>query len=65
MKMLSLRALAAVVLAGAAALLAVKARERRRALTAGPFAADPSEDVRAESHAGEVATGEGMPEPLG
>ena len=57
-----LRALVAVVLAGAAAFVAVRAKERRRALTAGPLAADPPDSVFAEGNMGDVATSEGMPE---
>jgi len=62
MKGTSLRALVAIALAGAAALFAVKAREKRRALTSGPLAADSPEDAFAERNMGDVATGEGMPE---
>jgi hypothetical protein len=57
-----LRALVAVVLAGVAAFAAVRAKERRRALTAGPLSSDPPDNAFAESNMGEVATGEGMPE---
>jgi hypothetical protein len=61
------RALVALALAAAAALFAVKARDRRRALGAGPVAAepipsDPPEEMFAERNMGDVATGEGMPE---
>jgi len=57
-----LRALFAVALAGAAAFAAVRAKERRRALNAGP----PGPDAAfAERNMGDVATGEGMPEAGG
>jgi hypothetical protein len=63
MKVLTLRALVAVAVAAAAAMFAIKATERRRALSAGPVVTeDPPEDVFAESVMGDVATGEGMPE---
>ena len=57
-----LRTLAGLALAGAAALFAVKTRERRRALAAGPLAPDPSPDAFAERNMGDVATSEGMPD---
>ena len=56
-----LRALVAVVLAGVAAFTAVRAKERRRALTAGPLA-DPPDHGFDEGNMSDVATGEGMPE---
>jgi hypothetical protein len=67
MKTLTLRALVALALAGAAALFAVRARDRRRALGAGsvasePVAVEPPDEVFAERNMGDVATGEGMPE---
>jgi hypothetical protein len=62
MKGKTLRALVALALAGAAALFAVKTRERRRALAAGPLAPDPPDDPFAERNMGDVATGEGMPD---
>jgi len=62
MKGTPLRALIAVVAAGAATLLAVRARDRRRALTAGVGSAEPSAAPFAEANLGDVATGEGMPE---
>jgi hypothetical protein len=67
MKVLTLRALVALALAGAAALLAVKARDRRRALGAGPITSEPvavdvPDEMFAERNMGDVATGEGMPE---
>jgi hypothetical protein len=67
MKGLTLRALVAMTLAGAAALLVVKTRDRRRALDAGPVAAEPiasdrPDEVLADQNLGDLATGEGMPE---
>jgi hypothetical protein len=67
MKRTSLRALVALAIAGAAALAAVKARERRRELSAGPLVtdpliSDPPEEVFAERNMADVATGEGMPD---
>ena len=67
MKILSLRALVALAIAGAAALVAVKVRERRHELSPGPLATDPlvtdpPEDMFAERNMADVATGEGMPD---
>ena len=57
-----LRALMTLVLAGAVALLAMKAKERRRALVAGPLASDPPDSAFDERNMGDTATAEGMPE---
>ena len=57
-----LRALIAIALAGVAAAFTIKARERRRALDAGPPAPDPPVQAFDDRDMGAVATGEGMPE---
>lgn len=62
MKGTPLKALAALLLAGAAALFAVKARDRRRALTVGSMGSDPPDETLDEGNMGDLATGEGMPE---
>ena len=58
----SLRAVVALAVAGAAGLIAIKTKGRRRALARGPAEPDPQAGAFASENMEATATGEGMPE---